>query len=111
MLPFCTGGNGPRLVLVIDNASSHRNEELVNMCYEVDVLLAYLPPYSPDFNPIETSFSVLKQWIKRHTNLIDSYTKEVRGFGQFLYDAVKKLANDIEHDVEQLFRHSRVQYR
>lgn len=64
VLPFCTGGNRPQSVLVMDNASSHRNKELVNMCHEPDVLLAYLPPFSPDFNSIETSFSVLKNWIK-----------------------------------------------
>lgn len=106
VLPFCTDGNGPRSVLVMDNASSHRNEELVNMYHEADVLLAYLPPYSPDFNPIETSFSVLKHWIKRHTSLIDSYTEENGGFGQFLYDEVQELANDIRHDAGKLFRHS-----
>lgn len=27
------------------------------MCQEAGVLLEYLPPYSPDFNPIEKSFS------------------------------------------------------
>ena len=26
----------------------------------------YLPPYSPDYNPIELSFSVLRAWVKRH---------------------------------------------
>ena len=61
ILPFCTGGNRPRSVLVMDNASSHRNEELVEMCHKTDVLLAYLPPYLPDFNPIKTSFSLLKR--------------------------------------------------
>ena len=80
------------------------------MCHEADVLVAYLPPYLPDFNPIETSFSVLKQWIKRHTNQINFYTEEMGRFGQFLYDAIKELANDIEHDVGQLFRHSGIQY-
>lgn len=54
------------------------------MCHEADVLLAYLPLYSPDFNTIKTSFLVLKHWIKRHTNLIDLYIEEFGGFGQFL---------------------------
>lgn len=45
VLPYCAGVNGPRSVLVMDNASSHHNG---------DVLLAYLPPYFPDLNPIET---------------------------------------------------------
>ena len=28
--------------------------------------LLYLPPYSPDFNPIEESFSCIKAWIRSH---------------------------------------------
>jgi len=28
--------------------------------------LIYLPPYSPDFNPIEQSFHSLKAWLRRH---------------------------------------------
>ena len=31
-----------------------------------DYLIRYLPPYSPDYNPIELSFSILKSWIKRN---------------------------------------------
>ena len=30
--------------------------------------LVYLPPYSPDFNPIEQSFHSLKAWLLRHEN-------------------------------------------
>jgi len=30
------------------------------MCHEAGVVLAFLPPYSPDYNPIEESFSGLK---------------------------------------------------
>ena len=30
--------------------------------------LVYLPPYSPDFNPIEQSFHSLKAWLRRHEN-------------------------------------------
>lgn len=80
------------------------------MCHETDVLLAYLPPYLPDFNPIEISFSLLKKWIKRHTNLIESYIEERGGFGQFLHDAIEALANNAEHDVGQLFCHLGIQY-
>lgn len=29
-------------------------------------MLIYLPPYSPDFNPIEQAFHSLKAWLRRH---------------------------------------------
>ena len=43
------------------------------MCDEAGVLLEYLPPYSPDLNPIETSFAVLKAWIRRNADLSDTF--------------------------------------
>ena len=29
----------------------------------------FLPPYSPDLNPIEQAFSIMKSWLKREENL------------------------------------------
>lgn len=31
-------------------------------------ILIYLPPYSPDFNPIEEAFSAIKAWLRHHEN-------------------------------------------
>lgn len=43
------------------------------ICLEAGVILAFLPPYSPDFNPIEEQFSVIKSWMKRHGELAEFY--------------------------------------
>lgn len=32
-----------------------------------------LPPYSPDFNPIEEAFAELKAWLKKNRTLVDGY--------------------------------------
>jgi DDE superfamily endonuclease len=42
-------------------------------CDNHGVRLEFLPPYSPDFNPIEESFADLKAWLKRNRELIDSF--------------------------------------
>jgi transposase len=55
MSPFVPGGH-ELSVIVLDNARIHRNQELREMCEAVGVKLEFLPPYSPDFNPIEASF-------------------------------------------------------
>ncbi len=39
------------------------------MIENADVKLEFLPPYSPDYNPIEYSFSVLKKHLKSHDYL------------------------------------------
>ena len=36
--------------------------------------LEYLPPYSPDFNPIEHAFSSIKAWIRANRNLVRAET-------------------------------------
>ena len=43
------------------------------MCEAAGVRLEYLPPYSPDFNPIEEAFAEMKAWMKRNYTLADSF--------------------------------------
>ena len=57
------------------------------MCEEAGVVLARLPPYSPDLNPIETSFAILKAWIKRYQDLAATYIDN--NYGEFLDLAIK----------------------
>lgn len=46
---------------------------MTRICEDAGVLLAYLPPYSPDFNPIEVAFGQLKQWLKKNRILAGSF--------------------------------------
>jgi len=64
----------------MDNASIHKSQELSDMCIAAGVQLLFLPPYSPDLNPIEQSFSTLKAWIKRNRELQESYPKHFERF-------------------------------
>ena len=61
LLPF--NGINPRSVVVMDNCSVHHIEETVSMIEEVGALVHFLPPYSPDLNPIEECFSKVKSEI------------------------------------------------
>ena len=60
-------------ILVMDNACIHHNDDLVAAVEEIGGRVLYLPPYSPDFNPIETAFSALKSWLKRYRNFTDYF--------------------------------------
>ena len=74
------GRPGPRSVLIIDNASCHRSQELKEIRNKARVVLEFLSPYSLDFNSIEESFSALKAQIRRNRKLADVFTV----FGDFL---------------------------
>lgn len=53
-------------MIVLDNAPVHHGGRIAEICANAQVLLIYLPPYSPDLNPIEKVFSVLKSHLKRY---------------------------------------------
>ena len=56
----------------MDNAQIHHGGNIEALCEARGVLLVYLPPYSPEMNPIEKVFSVMKSQLKRHNCLIGS---------------------------------------
>jgi transposase len=66
LLAQCGRWPEPKSVLVIDNASFHRPKRVAQLCLDAGVKLVYLPPYSPDLNPIEEYFFVLKAFIRKH---------------------------------------------
>lgn len=66
LLRHCGRWPEPRSVLVMDNASIHRSGRVEQLCAAAGVKLLYLPPYSPDLNPIEEFFAELKAFIRRN---------------------------------------------
>ena len=55
-----------RSIVVMDNASTHMDEEVDRMICDAGALLLYTAPYSPDLNPIEKMFNVYKMHLKRN---------------------------------------------
>ena len=53
-------GDNPCSVVIIDNASIHHVEMVTRLISAAGALLRFLPPYSPDLNPIEEAFSKVK---------------------------------------------------
>jgi transposase len=51
-------------VVVMDNLSAHKGERVRELIEEKGCELIYLPPYSPDYNPIEQAFSKLKSYLR-----------------------------------------------
>lgn len=52
-------------VVVMDNLKIHKSEEVQKMIRDAGAKPLYLPRYSPDFNPIEMLWSVLKSFIRK----------------------------------------------
>ena len=57
-------GFNPHSVVIMDNCSIHHVPEVTKSIQDVGALLHFLPAYSPDFAPIEETFSKVKQSMK-----------------------------------------------
>ena len=55
----------PGAIVVMDNLSAHKSAEIPQLIENVGATLWYLPPYSPDYNPIEQMWSKVKAILKR----------------------------------------------
>jgi transposase len=53
-------------VVVMDNASFHKSPKIRELIELAECRLIYLPPYSPDLNPIEIFWANMKHWIKQN---------------------------------------------
>jgi hypothetical protein len=58
--PTVVDGPMPGDIVVMENLSSHKRTAVRTAIKAADAELRYLPPYSPDLNPIEKAFSELK---------------------------------------------------
>lgn len=86
-----------RQTLIMDNHPVHRAESVQNYLNQNNIKFLYLPPYSPDLNPIEEAFSKFKQYIKKQkARTVDT-----------LLNVIKKAVNIITpHDVNGYFNHA-----
>jgi transposase len=86
----------PGQVVVMDNLGAHRPKRVRELIEERGCELIYLPPYSPDLNPIEEAFAKLKHILRK----ISARTKEA------LIEAMgRALASVSAEDVRGFFTH------
>ena len=61
LMPF--NGKNPNSIVILDNCSIHHVAPVTELIRSVGAMVHYLPPYSPDYNPIEWCFSKVKHAI------------------------------------------------
>jgi transposase len=89
------------MVIILDNLSVHCAEEIIQAIQTEGHIVRFLPPYSPDFNLIELSFSVLKAWIRRYYHF---FRPQCEHFGEFLWRAI--IQSRCDRFARSQFRHS-----
>jgi transposase len=58
--------NPAKSVLIIDNASWHKKDAVFDIADEYGLKVVFLPPYSPDLNPIEKHWANVKRRLRLH---------------------------------------------
>lgn len=56
----------PGQVVIMDNASFHKSKKTRELIESVKCRIIFLPPYSPDLNPIEKFWANMKRWIEHN---------------------------------------------
>jgi hypothetical protein len=103
----------------MDNARIHHGVEIVELLGQhgmpfifstryhwyliiaTGVHLVFLPPYSPDLNPIEEAFSKIKAWIRRNNDIFSAATDD-----DLMYDMQEALNVITESDAVGYFIHA-----
>jgi transposase len=83
-------------IVVMDNVATHKVQGVKEAIEAVGATLRYLPPYSPDLNPIELSYSAFKAFLRKCAERTEDALR--RRIGQFVRRLpAEKCANFFNH--------------
>lgn len=71
-------------IVIMDNAQIHRGHLVRELIESVGAQLKLLPPYSPDLNPIESGWALLKSHIRKHAPRIPDALRRVAQRARYL---------------------------
>ena len=73
-----------KIHLILDQAGYHRNKHVKKAATKLKIKLHYLPPYSPNLNPIERLWKVMNEYARNNR-----FFKSAKDFKQVIYDFFK----------------------
>ena len=73
LLPELKPGN----VIIMDNYIIHKSKKIQDLIESAGCKILFLPPYSPDLNPIENYWAVIKSRIKKLKRTCDDFQKAI----------------------------------
>jgi transposase len=84
-------------IVVIDNLGSHKGKAVVTAIRAAGARLVFLPPYSPDLNPIEQVFAKLKGALRK---------AQARSIDTVVYEIARTLPDFSSAECANYFRHA-----
>ena len=87
----------PGDLVIMDNLASHKVRGIREAIAAAGAELVYLPPYSPDLNPIENLFSKIKAFLRKRAE------RTIDGLWHSIGEAIKAISPD---ECRNCFRHA-----
>ncbi len=89
--------------MILDGAGYHRAKDLKNKAKELDIKLYYLPPYSPNLNPIERLWKVMNEHVRN--NQYFSTAKQFREqIDDFFENILPKIGDSLTSRINDNFQ-------
>lgn len=67
----------PGQVVIMDNATFHKSKESLNLIEKAGCKVLFLPPYSPDLNPIEIFWANFKKVVRTHLETLKTLAQAI----------------------------------
>lgn len=80
-----------RIVIILDNFPSHKAKKTTEKAQQLDIQLVFLPPYSPDLNPIEQIWKDVKREVSA------AFFRTEQGFLNVIKEAYQRLSGKVSY--------------
>jgi transposase len=97
------GSQATKIHVILDNAKANKNKKLQEFLLTSRIQVHYLPPYSPNLNPIERLWKVMRE-TKIYNQYYESskvFFKEIRGF---FTEEIPKMVNTLKVRINDKFQ-------
>ena len=96
--------NASAIHLILDNAGYHKSEDFLKFIATTKIKIHYLPPYSPNLNPIERLWKIMHENVtyNRYYAKLSEFTENILGFFENIEDYKSIIQNRINDNFQRL---------
>lgn len=99
----CQYSSKKTIHLILDGAGYHRAKDFIDKAEKLDIQLHYLPPYSPNLNPVERLWKVMNEQVRN--NRYFSCAKEFRErIDDFFQKKLPEIGNNLTSRINDNFQ-------
>jgi transposase len=95
--------NAPKIHIILDQSGYHRSQVVKDAALEKNIELHYLPPYSPNLNPIERLWKVMNQEVRDNV-FFTSATAFREAISDFFENKIHKIAPRLRNRINDNFQ-------